>query len=207
MKIIEPSYEILTPINGAELQRIERVARTCYKSEDKIGPGSAEKIISMLIKNDHMAMIEFFDITVKFIHNRGFSHEMVRHRLCSFAQESTRYCNYSADKFENTITIINPYWLDSDCSFIANLWYDAMQKAEKSYFALIKAGLPAQAARGVLPNDLKTEINVKANLREWRQIFKLRTSSAAHPDMRRVMVPLLQELKNLIPIVFDDLEV
>ena len=217
MRIIEPSYEILTPINGAELQRIERVARTCYKSEEKIEKGSAERMIAMLIKNGHEAMIEFFDITVKFIHNRGFTHEMVRHRLCSFAQESTRYCNYSADKFGNEITVIRPYWAVEDTtdtegrkffhSESFNRWYDAMAYSENSYFQMLKLGLPAQAARGVLPNDLKTEINVKANLREWRQIFKLRTSPAAHPDMRRVMIPLLQDLKSQIPIIFDDIEV
>lgn len=216
MKIIEPSYEILTPINGEEiLKTIEKVARTCYKSEEKIGEGTAAKMVNNLINNGHEAMIEFYDITVKFVHNRGFTHEMVRHRLCSFAQESTRYCNYSADKFGNEITVIRPYWLIPDyndtlgneyySSKAANLWHEQLTKIEEVYFELLKTGLPAQAARGVLPNDLKTEINVKANIREWRAIFKLRTSPAAHPDMRRVMIPLLQEFKTLLPVVFDDL--
>lgn len=212
MKIIEPSYEILTPINGEEILKIvEVVARTCYKSEGKIAEGSAERMITMLIKNGHEAMIEFADITVKFIHNRGFSHEMVRHRLCSFAQESTRYCNYSADKFGNSITVIIPYWIPywelDEKTAEKEIWYDAMTSAENAYFNLLEIGNPAQAARGVLPNDLKTEINVKANLREWRQIFKLRTSPAAHPDMRRLMIPLLKELQSRIPVIFDDIEV
>jgi len=207
MKIVEPDYLILTPINGEEvLHTLERVARTCYKSEGKIEDGSAERMIKMLIKNGHEAMIEFFDITVRFVHNRGFSHEMVRHRLCSFAQESTRYCNYSADKFGGEITVIQPYWLDENHPGLENKWFMAMKETEKSYFQLLEMGLPAQAARGVLPNDLKTEINVKANLREWRQIFKLRCSPAAHPDMRRVMIPLLRELKERIPIIFDDIQ-
>ena len=218
MKIIEPSYEILTPIDGAEiLKTIEVIARTCYKSEDKIEPGSAERMVKMLIKNGHEAMIEFADITVKFIHNRGFTHEMVRHRLCSFAQESTRYCNYSNDKFGNEITVIRPYWANEETtdaegrryfnSESFNRWYDVTAYIENSYFQMLKLGLQPQAARGVLPNDLKTEINVKANLREWRAIFKLRTSPAAHPDMRRVMIPLLEELKTRIPVVFDDIMV
>lgn len=210
MKIIEPSYEILTPIDGAEiLKTIERVARTCYKSEEKIGEGTAEKMIAMLIKNGHEAMIEFFDITVKFVHNRGFTHEMVRHRLCSFAQESTRYCNYSDDKFGNELTMIIPYWWHQEGHQIRAVgdWKEAMDKIQIAYFALINSGLQPQAARGVLPNDLKTEINVKANLREWRAIFKLRTAPAAHPDMQRVMIPLLQELKSKLPIIFDDIEV
>lgn len=207
MKIIEPSYEILTPINGDKvLQTLEKVARTCYKSEEKIGEGTAEKMVANLIKNGHEAMIEFFDITVKFIHNRGFTHEMVRHRLCSFAQESTRYCNYSGDKFGNELTLIKPYWFEETEQTVKDMWSNHCYSAEYLYTELLKKGLLAQAARGVLPNDLKTEINVKANLREWRAIFKLRCASAAHPDMRRVMIPLLQELKNRIPIIFDDIQ-
>jgi len=206
MKVIKPSYEILTPINSAEILRsLEKVARTCYKSEEKIGEGTAEKIIKMLVSNRHEAMIEFFDITVKFISNRGFSHEMVRHRLCSFAQESTRYCNYSADKFGNEITVIEPYWYEQGNNFADQQWFMEMGRIEKTYFMLLESGLKAQDARGVLPNDLKTEINVKANLREWRQIFKLRTSSAAHPDMKRLMIPLCQELSEKIPIIFEDI--
>ena len=209
MRIIEPSYEILTPINGNEVLRtLEKVARTCYKSEDKIGEGTAEKMVANLIKNGHEAMIEFFDITVKFVHNRGFTHEMVRHRLCSFAQESTRFCNYSGDKFGNEITVIRPYWYcedERDERFEDATWYNAMADVEKRYFNLLTLGLQAQAARGILPNDLKTEINVKANLREWRAIFKLRTAPSAHPDMRRVMIPLLEELRGKIPVIFDDI--
>ena len=479
MKIIEPSYEILTPTNGNEVLRtLEKVARTCYKSEEKIGEGTAEKMVANLIKNGHEAMIEFFDITVKFVHNRGFTHEMVRHRLCSFAQESTRYvssinkasftasneeeilflyssgltmkriaeisngkftewevykiidnsdlvkrghnrkgllnenyfrtidsaekayllgiiqsdgsirkdnkgfsisqckdyswylqqlikkefyseatrskdknchsiclysevivknlislgiipnkakdqkeehidtlwksipdelkpdfirgvldgdgwvtfflqnektesCNvgWSGNKFlmqkistwlkdnfnyeakvkvstgetyrlqitkpskmreiipilyrnfvfpyghpnktskiwnflnftyredflgDEKFMIVRPYWQKS-LSVSNWFWLEAMYTSENSYLELLRLGLPAQAARGVLPNDLKTEINVKANLREWRAIFKLRCAPAAHPDMRRVMIPLLQELKNRIPIIFDDI--
>jgi len=220
MKIIEPSYEILTEINNDDiLNTIEQIARTCYKSEDKIAAGSAERMIGMLIKNEHEAMIEFFDITVKFIHNRGFSHEMVRHRLCSFAQESTRYCTYSDDKFGKEITVIKPYWLAEvyakDLRFSEReglirpdheMWLKSVEQAEYSYFQMLNLGLQPQAARGVLPNDLKTEINVKANLREWRAIFKLRCAPAAHPDMRRVMIPLLHDLKKKIPVVFDDID-
>lgn len=206
MKIIEPSYEILTPINSDEIfKSIELIGRTCYKSEEKIGDGTAEKMIKMLIKNGHEAMIEFFDITVKFIHNRGFSHEMVRHRICSFAQESTRYCNYGQDKFGNEITVIKPYWLDATTKQARACWHFSIEASERTYFNLLKERLAPQDARGVLPNDLKTEINVKANLREWRAIFKLRTASAAHPDMRRLMIPLCFELQNKLPIVFDDI--
>lgn len=210
MKLIEPSYEILTFINHEEiLKTIEKVARTCYKSENNISEdtSSAERMISMLVLNGHEAMIEFQDIIVKFTSNRGFSHEMVRHRLCSFAQESTRYCNYSNDKFDNQITFIRPYWFGKGFLKQEGAWDDQMREVEDLYFSFVSAGLKPQDARGVLPNDLKTEINVKANIREWRTIFKLRTAVAAHPDMRRLMIPLLKEFKSRLPILFNDIEV
>lgn len=206
MRIIEPSYEILTPINGEEiLKLLEFSGRVCYKSEDKITTDSAEKFIKMLLDHGHEAMIEHFNVTVKFIHNRGFTHELVRHRLCSFAQESTRYCNYSKDKFDNQITVINPYWFDDASIILQDGWYISVYMAESTYNVLLKGGLSPQAARGVLPNDLKTEIVITANLREWRHIFKLRTSAPAHPDMRRIMIPLLKEMQKKIPIIFDDI--
>lgn len=214
MKIIEPSYEILTDIDeNLILKKIELSGRTCYKSEDKITDDatSATKLVSQLIKNGHGAMLEFSDIVVKFIHSRGFSHEMVRHRMCSFAQESTRYCNYSNEKFGNELTFINPYWMTEEYldklpySGGAKLsWQNTMEKIEKEYFSLLDCGLQPQAARGILPNDLKTEIVVKANIREWRHIFGLRAATPAHPDMRRVMIPLLEEFQKRMPILFTD---
>lgn len=222
MKIIKPYYEILTPINGYEiLKTIEKVARTCYKSEDKITEDSARKMVESLILKGHEAMIEFFDITVKFVCDRGISHEIVRHRLASYAQESTRYCNYSKDKFENQITFIVPNWItDEMISRIEESgsnqdvldspeywWYQAMSNSEHWYNNLIKKGLQPQQARSVLPNSLKTEINVKMNLREWRHFLKLRTSLAAHPQMRELAIPLLAEFKNKIPVIFDDIVV
>lgn len=220
MKIIEPSYEILTDIDeNLILKQIELSGRTCYKSEDKITDDatSATKLVSQLIKNGHGAMLEFADVTVKFIHSRGFSHEMVRHRMCSFAQESTRYCNYSNEKFGNELTFINPYWLtekwieehsmDMPLQHSGKpimIWQNTMERIEKEYFNLLDCGLQPQAARGILPNDLKTEIVVKANIREWRHIFGLRAATPAHPDMRRVMIPLLEEFQKRMPILFTD---
>lgn len=203
MKIINPSYEILTNINEQDiLKTIEMAARTCYKSEDKITEGSAEKLVSRLVKSGHHAMIEFFDITVKFIHSRGFTHELVRHRMCSFAQESTRYCNYSNERFGKQITIILPYWFNAVSADVQQEYIHVMNIDEAMYFKLIESGLPAQAARGVLPNDLKTEIVIKANVREWRHIFALRAAEGAHPDMRRIMVPLLNEFQLRWPTFF-----
>jgi len=216
MKLIKPYYEILTPINGEEiLQTLEKVARTCYKSEDKITNESARKLVKDLISRGHAAMIEFFDITVKFVCDRGVSHELVRHRLADFAQESTRYCDYSKDKFDKQITFIIPCWFEKyenlgykqqDPPEDFDIWHNQMEESERAYNELIKFGWQPQQARSVLPNSLKTEINMKMNLRSWRNFFKLRTAIAAHPQMRELTRPLLDELKSKIPIIFDDIE-
>ena len=217
MKIIKPSYEILTPISDGgikELQHIEKIGRVCYKSEDRITDDgeSAKKFVKMLINNGHEAMIEHSSLSVKFVVDRGVSHELVRHRIASFAQESTRYCNYGKDKFGNEITVILPCFFDTGMGILSNSlvyqeWKLACECAEERYFNLLKMGATPQEARTVLPNSLKTEITVTANYREWRNFFKLRTAEASHPQMREVAIPLLKELKTLIPIIFDDIEV
>ena len=217
MKIIKPSYEILTPISDGgikELQHIEKIGRVCYKSEDRITDDgeSAKKFVKMLISNGHEAMIEHSSLSVKFVVDRGVSHELVRHRIASFAQESTRYCNYSKDKFGNEITVILPCFFDTGMGILSNSlvyqeWKLACECAEERYFNLLKMGATPQQARTVLPNSLKTEITITANYREWRNFFKLRTAEASHPQMREITIPLLKELKTLIPIIFDDIEV
>lgn len=211
MRIIKPSYEILTPISDGgikELQLIEKIGRVCYKSEERITEDgqSAKKFISDLIKKGHEAMIEHGSISVKFICDRGVSHELVRHRIASFAQESTRYCNYSKDKFGNELTFILPcFWEGEEGSSNYNDWVSMMHSAEYFYLQMIDHGATPQEARSVLPNSLKTEITITANYREWRNIFKLRTAMAAHPQMREIMRPLLDELKTRLPIIFDDI--
>lgn len=213
MRIINAGYEILTdisPYGTLELEQIERAARTCYKSEDKITDQgeSAKKLIKNLIKNGHEAMLEHSQLSVKFICDRGVSHELVRHRMASFAQESTRYCNYSGDKFGNEITVIRPcFWAYNKHEKEYKNWQVACMDAEEAYFNLLAIGATAQQARSVLPNSLKTEVVMTANYREWRHILKLRTDKAAHPQMRELMVPLLKELKERIPVIFDDIEV
>lgn len=206
MKIIKPYTEILTDVNGKEiLKNIEKVARTCYKSEHLISDGTAEKLVRMLIKRGHEAMIEHESISVKFVVDRGVSHEIVRHRVASYAQESTRYCNYANDKFGNELTFIIPNDIAKDEK---NLWHwvEVVKSAETHYLSLIAVGTKPEIARSLLPNALKTEIVMTANLREWRHFFKLRCDKAAHPQMREVAIPLLNKFKDLIPVVFDDLE-
>lgn len=209
MKVIKAGYEIIDNLNGLEiLKKIERVARVCYKSEDKITDGSAEKMVRSLIKRGHEAMLEHYSFSVKFIVDRGISHEIVRHRLASFAQESTRYCNYGNQKGE--ITVIEPFYLAKrkDEPWMYHSWRTACLAAEGEYLKLISDGASPQEARAVLPNSLKTELVMTANLREWRHFFKLRAlglSGAPHPQIKEVALPLLKELSEKIPVVFDDL--
>ena len=212
MRIIKAGYEILTPIDKKEiLKQLEIAGRICYKSEDKITETSSSEFVRMLIKRGHEAMIEHYNLTVKFICDRGVSHEIVRHRIASYGQESTRYCNYSKDKFGNEITVIEPFfWKDgiSPLNFLKfEMWKKACKASEDTYFELLKNGATPQEARSILPNSLKTEIVMTANLREWRHFFKLRTSHAAHPQMKEITVPLLAELKDLLPEIFEDIEV
>lgn len=207
MKIIEPSYEILTPISEGgieELKRIERAARTCYKSEDKMTDDgeSAKKIVKMLVEHGHDAMLEHSSLTARFITDRGVSHELVRHRLAAYAQESTRYCSYDKGKFGGEITVVRPSNIER-VSYAYSVWSVACRRAEEAYMELLDDGCKPQDARSVLPTSLKTEIVVTANYREWRHILSLRTDKAAHPDIRALLTPLLAELQKRIPIVFD----
>ena len=206
MKIINPSFEILSPVDGqAILQHIERCGRVCYKSEDKITETSAQAFVGNIIKRGHEAVLEHASVTVKFVVDRGVSHEIVRHRLAAYCQESTRYCNYSKDGFGRQVTFIQPHFLDRGTRGW-ELWVLACEQAEKAYFDLLNWGCSPQEARAVLPNSLKTEVVMTANLREWRHFFKLRTAPAAHPQMREVTIPLLRRMQELIPVVFDDIK-
>lgn len=219
MKIIKAGFQILSPINGMEiLKTLEEVGRTCYKSEDKITDDSCVKFVQGIIDRGHEAVIEHYNITVKLTNDRGVSHEEVRHRIASYAQESTRYCNYSKDKFGNEVTYIDikgGMELDSKVSklsveaqsMIYDEWVKACVDAERHYNNMIALGATPQIARSVLNNSTKTEICITMNLREWRHFFRLRTSAAAHPQIREVAIPLLHEFQRLIPVVFDDIEV
>lgn len=206
MKIIDQSFEIIN--SEDELIRIplviEKAARTCYKSENKIDIGSAGKLCKNLIKRGHEAMLEHGIITVRFITDRGVTHELVRHRIgTAFAQESTRFVNYKDKDMEFIRPVFD--WTDNNDKSI--FWEQSLLMAEKNYNALIMCGCSPQEARSVLPNSLKTEIVVTANIREWRHIFRLRTAKDAHPQIRELMLPLLEELKYHIPVLFDDIEI
>lgn len=200
MKIIEPSYVIETPIDGAAiLAHIEKAGRTCYKSEDAITPESSSLFVAKIIKSGHESVIEHFSITVRIICDRGISHQLVRHRLASFSQESTLSENFgNADE----LTVIKPVFFEKGSRNYA-IWMDEMKCSQSHYLELIKNGCSPGEARTVLPHSIKTEVVMTANLREWRTIFKQRTSKAAHVQMQQIMIPLLKELQEKIPVVFD----
>lgn len=212
MKIINPYTEILTPLDGqAILQHIELCGRVCYKSEDKITDTSTAKFVAGIIKRGHEAVLEHFDITVKFVCDRGVSHEIVRHRMASYCQESTRYCNYSKDKFGNQITCIDlatgfSYDLDDENDRKKyEVWQKAMEAAEQYYFQMLELGAKPEEARSILPNSLKTEIVMTMNLREWRHFIRLRSANAAHPQMRQVSDLILKKFSEEYPLFFRDL--
>jgi len=218
MRLVKPSFEIMR-IMGHEsggmntIEFIEKCGKVCYKSEAGITPGSAKKFVQKLNDLGHESVIEHSAMTVKFICDRGVSHELVRHRLCAFSQESTRYCNYKGG-----VTFVIPPWIELtpgiyNAGDINDLfldycpeqdWFYAMLHSEDIYISLLSKWSPQQA-RSVLPNSLKTEIVVTANFREWKHIFNLRCSKAAHPQMRELMIPLLKDCKRLIPIIFDEI--
>lgn len=205
MKIINADVEFITPIDGAaSLKRLEQCGRVCYKSEAKITDTSAPAFVAGIIKRGHEAVLEHCSFTVKFICDRGVSHEIVRHRVASYCQESTRYCNYSKEGFGSEITVIKPCFLHPYTDGF-NLWEEGCLFAEQTYFNLLECGCSPQEARSVLPNSLKTEVVMTANIREWRHCLKLRCSPAAHPQMREVALILLDKLHSLIPVCFDDI--
>ena len=207
MKIIKPSARIVSSVDGDEiLKRIEEYGRVCYKSEARITEDSAKRFVENLIKRGHESVLEHISVTVKFVCDRGVSHEIVRHRLASYSQESTRFCNYSKDDFGSEITVIEPCFLVPGTEGY-KLWEGACLVAEQMYFKMLDWGCTPEEARAVLPNSLKTELVMTANLREWRHFFKLRASPAAHPQMRELTAPLLGEFKEKIPVVFDDIKV
>jgi thymidylate synthase (FAD) len=202
MKIVKPSVELLWITPEAEKQ-IEAAGRTCYKSEDKITEDSAEKFCRKMIVSGHYPMIEHAVASFRIITDRGITHEIVRHRLASYAQESTRYCNYNSDKFGKECTFIEPPGLTG---MERDTWKVACNQAEVNYFTLLGHGCSPQIARSVLPNCLKTEIVMMANFREWMHFIKLRGAKTAHPQIRPIAIMIHDRLMQYAPSVFDNLK-
>lgn len=234
MQIIKPSFVIEDRVDGEEmLKKIERAGRTCYKSEERITEDSARKFVKKILESGHESVLEHEKVTVRVICDRGVTHEIVRHRIGSYSQESTRYCNYGTkgikvieplffDRSALTMPLLIPGGLlrhsDGSVSFRYTIsaettemnefdvWCITMLFLEWAYTVLVDDFKRSpQEARSVLPNSLKTEIVITYNLREWRHFFKLRTSKRAHPQMREITIPMLAKFKELIPVIFDDI--
>ena len=217
MKLIKPGFVIEDEVDGMEiLRKIERAGRTCYKSEARMTDDSCRAFVKKVLDNGHHSVLEHEKVTVRVICDRGVTHEIVRHRIASYSQESTRYCDYGSGH----VVFIIPPWVDvkpgnymfssipEGMSRADGAWFRSMLRAEEMYKELREQDWVPQQARSVLPNSLKTEIVMTMNLREWRHFFRLRAANKrAHPQMREVAIPMLEEFKRLIPIVFDDLKV
>lgn len=210
MRIVEPSAVVEWEQTGLQMmEKIERIGRKCYKSEGKAGPGTAEPFMRMLLRKGHFPMIEHVHVTALIVCDRGVTHELVRHRIASYAQESTRYCNYGQDKFGHEIAVALPHWARGTPAEVMHkpqypIWERAMQAAEEAYLAWTDMGGSAQDARSVLPTGLKTEIYSTMNLREWMYVFSLRNATDAHPDMRVIAEQLYEQFRAHLPVLFEE---
>ena len=197
----------------AIIKKVERACRTCYRSEDKIEEGSAERLIRSCIKRGHHSILEHGNVTFRIVCDRGVSHEIVRHRIAAYSQESTRYCNYSQEKFGNELTFIYPSWVSQNSNERSNdvrwlLLDEACYRLEKLYFGMLTQGAKPEDARALLPNCLRTELVMTMNIRELRHFLKLRLSKAAHPDIRVIAAQMLEILRVVgLGIFFEDIEV
>ena len=208
MKWIESSVTPVCDINASDLiRKVEIAARTCYRSEDLIGEGTAYKLIRNCISRGHESVIEHASITFSIVCDRGVSHELVRHRLASYSQESTRYCSYNKDKFGKGLTFIQPWWMQEEgYEKAADAIDTATSAAEHEYLRMIQDGFPPDVARCVLPNCLATTVVVTMNMRELRHFLKLRLSKKAHPDIRKIAKCIVQMLKdNELEIFIEDI--
>lgn len=206
MKLTDQSYEVISKLDGAQiLKNLELAGRVCYKSEELITEDSALKFVAARIKTGHESILEHEKISVRLIFDRGLSHAIVRHRLASYSQESTIFCNYSRDKFDKSVIFIDASDFLTKAQFV--VWVNACAYAEKAYLTLTEElHCPVSLARGVLPIAVKTELIMTANLREWRTIFKQRVAGPGDsPMMTKLMRELLDDLKKQIPVVFDDI--
>jgi len=208
MKMIKQSWSWeWKPDPKEALARIERATRTCYKSEEKmadITPEQSEAFLAGVMNRGHLSVIEHSDASIRIITNRGVTHELVRHRLAAYSQESTRYCNYSKAKFGNELTYIEPVWWKDDASEAEKRFVYGLHRDEKDYFFLLQQGWSPQQAREKLPNALKTEIVMSCNFREWNHVFNLRCSKGAHPQIRALMLDVLKEFAQLYTPIFDE---
>lgn len=205
MKIIEPSIEVQN-FNGEQIMKnIEQACRTCYRSEDKISNKSYKTLLKNCITRGHESVMEHEKITVRMVCDIGVYKDLTRHRIASFSIESTRYCNYGKDKFDNEIKFIKPCNIDEDSDLYA-FWKHTMERIEMNYLHMAEHGATPDQMRMILPHSTAAEVCMTANIREWRHILDLRTKKMTHPSIRQILIPLLLLFKTEMPELFGDIE-
>lgn len=211
MKVIEQYIELEDMIDRKViLNKLERAGRTCYKSENNIKEGTSERFIQNIIKSGHESVIEHVNISARIITDRSVTHELVRHRIASYSQESTRYCSYGKDKFGNELTFIKPIFdkkHNIDEEYYIQEWEKSMQQIENTYLDMSNKGVSPEYSRHILPNSIKTEIVATMNLRSWRNFLKLRMSKNAHPQIRDIAFKIFNKFNKVLPEVFGDLDI
>lgn len=219
MKVIEPWIEI-SKINGKEIMKnIEKACRTCYRSENLTGEETYKKLLENCITRGHESILEHEKITIRMCCDIGVYKDLTRHRFGSFSIESTRYCNYSKDKFDNNIKFIKPVfykesWKDKTYEeYITDkeeqqsmIWYNCMQDIEETYLKMSKLDSKPDEMRMILPHSTAAEVVMTANIREWKHILSLRTTKMAHPSVQQLMIPLLLYFQEEMPEIFGKIE-
>ena len=204
MKLIEPRVCVESYDSRKIMKNLERACRTCYRSEDLITEESYKTLLKNCINRGHESILEHEKITIRMTCDVGVYKDLTRHRFASFSIESTRYCNYGKDKFDNEINFIRPLFADELDKF--NIWKDTMQTIEDAYMKMVAAGYKPDEMRMILPHSVAAEVTMTANIREWKHILDLRTKKMAHPAVQQVMIPLLLNFKKNMPEIFGDIE-
>ncbi len=205
MVIVEPKICVETYDSRKIMKNLERACRTCYRSEELVAPGSAEKLLKNCINRGHESILEHEKISIRMTCDIGVYKDLTRHRFASFSIESTRYCNYSKDKFGNEIKFIQPCNIDEDSDLYA-FWQHTMEKIEMNYIHMANNGATPDQMRMILPHSTAAEVTMTANIREWKHILDLRTKKMTHPAVQQVMIPLLLKLQEDMPAIFGDIE-
>lgn len=219
MKIIEPLIEVEKYDGLKIMKNIERACRTCYRSEGLITGDSYKKLLTNCLNRGHESVLEHEKITIRMTCDIGVYKDLTRHRFGSFSIESTRYCNYGNDKFDNEIKFIKPVFYDetwTDANYEGSTmteeqlksmyWYNCMEDIEDTYMKMSKTGCKPDELRMILPHSTAAEVTMTANIREWRHILDLRTKKMAHPSIRQLLIPLLLDFKKNMPELFDSIE-
>lgn len=204
MKIIKPLIEVEDYDGIRIMKNIERACRTCYRSEGMITDDSYKRLLTNCLNRGHESVLEHEKITVRMTCDIGVYKDLTRHRFGSFSIESTRYCNYGKDKFDNEIKFIDPCNMDEKELF--NEWYSACTEIEQRYLKMAELGATPDQMRMILPHSTAAQVTMTCNIREWRHILDLRTKKMTHPAIRQILIPLLLKFKKDMPELFNDIE-